>query len=61
MHTNFTYKNTPYFSLIPPNQAWGPHLVPHLEQAGVKWGSVWELLAGLVEIEKAWSLLVQMT
>lgn len=45
----------------PPHQLWGPHLVPHLEQAAVKWGPVWELLAGLVETAKAWSSLAPMT
>ena len=38
-----------------------PCLVPHLEQAAVKWGPVWELLAGLVETAKAWSSLAVMT
>lgn len=36
-------------------------LVPHLEQAAVKWGPVWDLLAGLLETAKAWYLLAAMT
>lgn len=50
-----------FFSSTAPNQPWGPHFVPHLEQAAVKWGPVWELLAGLVETAKAWSSLAVMT
>lgn len=52
---------THYSSFAAPYHSWGPHLVPHLEQAAVKWGPVWELLAGLVETAKAWSSLASMT
>ena len=31
------------------------------EEAAVKWGPVWELLAGLVETAKVWSSLAVMT
>lgn len=63
-HTHTSTKiQTHYFSCTPPHhqQPWGPHSVPHLEQAAVKWGPVWELLAGLVETAKAWSSLALMT
>lgn len=48
-------------SLSQPPTIWPPYLVPHLVQAAVKWGPVWELLAGLVETAKAWSSLAVMT
>lgn len=54
-HTVCTKIQTHYFSYTDSNQLWDPHLVPHLEQAPVKWGPVWEMLAGLMETAKVWS------
>lgn len=55
MHKN---PNT-LFLIHSPQPTMGAHTWS--EQAAVKWGPVWELLAGLVETAKAWSSLAVMT
>lgn len=47
------------FSFAAPKAAMGAHT--RSEEAAVKWGPVWELLAGLVETAEAWSSLTAMT